>query len=396
MADMTDITALSIERRFVRARNAAPAATAAWITLTAIALVVVGGVADPTSLIGGTAALFYVGPGLVVLGRRNWHVVGWLLLLTGLALAATFAGAPIYLAGYARWADPAWYAWVFDNWTYAAAFACVVALITMFPDGLRGRPTGLRLLGKTTLTASGVMVVLAMLIRQVGGESVPDLLPNPTGLGFLPQSIGDVVAAIAIVLVAVSLLGFWLRHRHTTGVERAQYRWVGYSFALVITGLVTGLVAGIWLDPASGVQWLLVLAAFYLVPVAFSLAILRFGLYEIDRIVSRTVTYGVVAPVVAVVYAVPVVALPRLLGESNDLVIAGSTLAAAAVFNPARRRIQRVVDHRFNRSRFDAEHQLEVFGSTLRADVDLGSIERDLYEVMTTTIAPERMAMWIR
>ena len=396
MAGVTNITALSSKRRFVRARNAAPAATAAWITLTATALVVVGGVADPTSLIGGTAALFYVGPGLVVLGRRKWHVVGWLLLATGLAFAATFAGAPIYLAGYARWADPAWYAWVFDNWTYAAAFACVVALITMFPDGLRGRPTGLRLMGKTTLTASGVIVVLAMLIRQVGGESVPDLLPNPTGLGFLPQSIGDVVAGIAVVLVAVSLLGFWLSYRRTTGVERAQYRWVGYSFALVITGLVTGLVAGIWVDPASGVQWLLVLAAFYLVPVAFSLAILRFGLYEIDRIVSRTVTYGVVGLVVAVVYAVPVVALPRLLGESNDLVIAGSTLAAAAVFNPARRRIQRIVDHRFNRARFDAEHQLEVFAADIATTTELTTIMHRVQALITSTVAPEKVGTWIR
>jgi hypothetical protein len=317
-------------------------------------------------------------------------------MLTGLAFAATFTGTPIYLAGYARWVDPAWFAWIFDNWAYAAAFACVVALITLFPDGLRGRSGGLKMMGRATLIASGMMVVPAMLIRRVGGESISELLPNPTGLGILPQSIGDVVAAVALLLIAVSLLGFWLRYRHTTGAERAQYRWVGFSFATVIAGMIAGLVAGIWLDPASGVQWIMALTGFYLVPVAFSFAILRYGLYEIDRIVSRTVTYGAVALVVAIVYAVPVIAVPRLLGESNDLVIAGSTLAAAAVFTPARRRIQRIVDHRFNRARFDAEHLLDLIERQLRAETDLQTIALQVRDLIDSTVAPDRVGLWIR
>lgn len=345
------------------------------IAITTMLLVVSGGLADPISLIASPAALVYVIPGPIVLARRSWHVIGWLLLLTGWTLAAQFASEAIYTSGSLSWLDQAWSAWIIDDWLFMAFFASVVALITAFPEGLRDRSPRHRLSGRITVGLSIGALAAAMLTRQVGGGTVPETFPNPTGLGFLPTSINDVLAPIAALLIATALFGFWLRYRHTTGAVRAQYRWVGYAFALVIFGTVFGLIASIWIDPASGVQWIPSLASYYLIPVAFSLAILRYGLYEIDRIVSRTVTYASVALVVALVFAIPVVLLPGLLGESNDLVVAGSTLAAAAVFNPARRRIQRLVERRFNRARFDAEHQVEVFGKRLQAETDLDAIE---------------------
>ncbi len=366
------------------------------IASTALVLVAAGGLADPISLVASPAALFYVLPGLVVLTRRDWHPMGWLLVLTGWAFAAQFASEAIYTAGYLSWLDPAWSAWVIDSWLFMTVFGSVVALITTFPEGLRNRSPQQRLFGRITVGLSIGALVAAMLTRRVGGGAVPETFPNPTGLGFLPSSIIGVLAPIAVMLIATALIGFWLRYRRTTGAERAQYRWVGYSFAFVIFGTVAGLIAGIWIDPASGIQWSLSLAGYYLIPVAFSLAILRFGLYEIDRIVSRTVTYAAVALVVAAVYAVPVIALPHLLGESNDLVIAGSTLAAAAVFNPARRRIQRVVDHRFNRARFDAEHQLEVFAAGIATTTDLTTVTHRVEALIAATVAPEKVAAWIR
>ncbi len=379
-----------------RARVVTLTTIAVAIASTALVLVAAGGLADPISLVASPAALFYVVPGLVVLARRDWHVMGWLLVLTGWAFAAQFASGAVYTAGYLSWLDPAWSAWVIDTWLFMTVFGSMVALITMFPEGLRGRPPRQRLFGRITIGLSIGALVAAMLTRQVGGGVVSETFPNPTGLGFLPPSTLDMLVPIVVMLIAAALVGLWLRYRKTTGAVRAQYRWVGYSFAFVIFGTVAGLIASIWIDPASGVQWMLSLAGYYLIPVAFSLAILRFGLYEIDRIVSRTVTYGAVALVVTFVYAVPVLALPRLIGESNDLVIAGSTLAAAAVFNPARRRIKRVVDHRFNRAGYNAEHQLEVFASDIAATTELTTITIRVQAVIASTVAPEKAGTWIR
>ncbi len=368
---------------------------AAIITALAVTLVVAGGVAAPDTLVIGLAALFYVGPGLAVLIRRDWHPIGWLLLLTGTVFATQIGLSNAYPEGLASPLPPSWVAWLIEGWLVYAVIAGVVALIVMFPEGLRERPQRQRLTARTTIALAVAMVAAGMLTVDVGGGTQFPRLPNPTELGFLPNTTVDVIVPVQALLIAFSIVGFWLRSRHTTAVERAQYRWVGYAFGLVMVGVLLAIFSPL-INPASDLLLLPLLIAIYLVPISFSLAIVRYGLYEIDRIVSRTVTYGAVALVVTLVYAVPVLSLPGLLGESNDVVIAGSTLAAAAVFNPARRRIQRIVDQRFNRSRFDAERQLDLFGSSLRAEVDLGSIERDLRHLVTGTIAPERMALWIR
>ena len=123
---------------------------------------------------------------------------------------------------------------------------------------------------------------------------------------------------------------------------------------------------------------------------------IRHGLYGVDRLVRRTVSYGGVAAVVAAVYVIPVLLLPRILGESNDVVIAASTLAAAAVFNPVRRRIQRAVDHRFDRARYDAEHEVDLFTGRLTDEVALDTVVNDLWGVLQKTVAPSVAAIWLR
>ncbi len=368
---------------------------AAIFTTLAGTLIVAGGVAAPDTLFIGLASLFYVGPSLVVLAKRNWHPIGWLMLSTGTAFAAQIGLSNAYAVGLAAALPPSWVAWLVEGWLVNAVLAGVIALIVMFPEGWRHRPQRQRLIARTTIALALAMVAAAMLTIDVGGGTQFPRLPNPTGLGFLPSPTVDVIVPVEALLIVFSIVGFWLRYRHTTGLERAQYRWVGYAFGLVMVGLLLAIFSPL-IDPASDLLLLPMLIAIYLVPISFSVAIVRHGLYEIDRIVSRTVAYGAVALVVGLVYAVPVLSLPGLLGESNDVVIAASTLAAAAVFNPARLRIQRIVDQRFNRARFDAERQLDLFGSTLRSDVDLGSIERDLRDLVEGTIAPERIALWIR
>jgi hypothetical protein len=142
--------------------------------------------------------------------------------------------------------------------------------------------------------------------------------------------------------------------------------------------------------------WLLAILGYLLVPASFMVAILRSRLYDIDRIVSRTVSYTILALTVAAVYAAPVMFSPRLLGESNDLVVAGSTLAAAAAFNPVRSRIQRLVDRRFNRARFDAQREVELLTAHLGSVVTVAAVTDSFRGAIVRTVQPSRATLWLR
>ena len=131
-------------------------------------------------------------------------------------------------------------------------------------------------------------------------------------------------------------------------------------------------------------------------PLATGAAILRYRLYDLDRIVSRTVAYGLVTVLLAGVYAVVVLALGQLLGRDSSLVVAGATLAVAALFQPARRRVQGVVDRRFNRRRYDAARTIQGFSGRLREQVDLDSLSAELLAVTDQTMQPSTVSLWLR
>jgi hypothetical protein len=171
---------------------------------------------------------------------------------------------------------------------------------------------------------------------------------------------------------------------------------VVWAFLFEVAALTLAIVVSAVTGNAQHPLWLLAVLGYLLVPVSFMVAILKYRLYDIDRVVSRTVAYALVALTVALVYALPVVFLPRLLGESNDLIVAGSTLAAAALFNPVRRHIQRTVDRRFNRAWYDAERQVELFADRLRAQTDPAAIQYHLNHLIAETIAPDRTAVWVK
>lgn len=185
------------------------------------------------------------------------------------------------------------------------------------------------------------------------------------------------------------------------GVTRRQ-------LALPVLVAVVGAAGTTISDLVTDSQWAVVLWMSVMtvgVPVAIAVAILRYRLFEIDRIVSRTVTYVLVASVIVAVYAIPVVMLPRFLGGTNeagipqqapDLVIAAATLSAAAVFNPVRRRIQKIVDLRFNRSRYDADREVEILTAELRSTVNVDGVADALTGAITRTVQPGQVALWVR
>jgi hypothetical protein len=368
-----------------------------WITLvTVIAVTAIATAAvlltdsgpDVVSLI---LPLPYLASGLVVMAKRPWHVVGWLLMLVGLGLSLTTGPGPSSAI------DPPWYpwmAWVFEGWGGYFGFLAVVALIVVFPDGLNVRSNGDRRLGWTLIGTMGGLVVLAALSSPVGGGDSPTGFAeyaNPLGVELVPKAVvdGGYLAAFAVIVIAV--VWMWVRQRAEHGVARRRYTLVLFSFALLIAALIFGVAlsgtVGDW-------AWIFALLGWFWLPVAFAIAVLRHGLYGLDRIVSRTVTYGLVAAVVAVIYIVPVLTLPVVFGD-NAVVVAVATLLAAMAFNPVRRRVQRAVDERFDRARYEADREVEAFAQRLRGQAELDVVLADLSDVVQRTLHPLATAVWI-
>jgi len=184
------------------------------------------------------------------------------------------------------------------------------------------------------------------------------------------------------------------RFRRARGVERQQLRWLALAAALTGVGAAV-VVVGM----AMGATAVLLFAAgvcLALLPLATGAAIVRYRLYDLDRIISRTVAYGLLTVLLGLGYAAVVLGLGRLLPGGSSLVVAAATLAVAAVFQPLRRRVQQAVDRRFNRRRHDAGRIIEAFGARLRDQVDLDTLTAEVLAVVDQTMAPTRASLWLR
>jgi hypothetical protein len=177
-------------------------------------------------------------------------------------------------------------------------------------------------------------------------------------------------------------------------VERQQLRWVAWAAALAVLGAVVAL-GGVAVGATAVVTWT-ISACFAVLPLAIGAAILRYRLYDLDRIISRTLAYGLLTLLLAGGYAVVVLGLGQLLGRDSSLVVAAATLAVAAVFQPARRRIQQAVDRRFNRRRYDAAQTIQAFSARLREEVDLDTLTAELVAVVEQTMQPTQASLWLR
>ena len=347
------------------------------------------------------AAPWYLVPGAIVVLRRDGHMIGWLLVASGL-LSAIMLSVEVAGAGTA-WMAMAWRVWVIE-WIGSANWTVTLALVVLFPDGLSERSRRQRHVGWATLATAAFATVAALFLTEVGDESMYGVHPNPTGLGFVPSAVSDVLITPIIVGGLSSVIGLWRRARRVTGAQRRQYTLVLFAFAVVIAGLVFALTSLVVLGDAAGdsgpqLIWLPVIIGWFLIPTAFTIAILRHRLYDIDRIISRTVSYVLLSGVLVSVYVAGVLLLSRVLapvGAGSDLAVAVGTLAAAAVFQPARRRIQGAVDRRFNRRRYDAARTIDAFGARLRHNVDLDSLGSELVEVVARTTEPAGVSLWLR
>jgi hypothetical protein len=338
--------------------------------------------------------------GAVLASRRPDHPVGWLLVALGLALAVNTLGqvyvrygvvarpgalpAAAYLAGPSLGLQIVW-----------LSLAGFVLLLT--PTG--SLPTARwRWWARVSAVAPLVVLVAFALDPAPLAPEHPEVA-NPLAIGGLPTPVLIVlaVAAGAVVLAGLPVAGWSLvaRYRRARGVERLQLRWLALA-AVLASALLVAAVLVAFLLAEDVVVLAAVSTAVALLPLATGAAVLRYRLYDIDRIVSRTVAYGLVTVLLGLGYAAVVLGLGRLLPEGSSLAVAGATLAVAAVFQPLRRRVQRAVDRRFNRRRYDAARTIQAFSARLRDELDLGALEAELLAVVEEAMQPARASLWLR
>jgi hypothetical protein len=225
--------------------------------------------------------------------------------------------------------------------------------------------------------------------------------PNPVGVTgpagdiFKIMAFGGMLLIAATGLAAVLSLAF--RYRRAGTAERAQLKWLVYAGVLIVAALLVSAVATRIMGPghaATNLQNAMTSGAIALVPVAIGIAVLRYRLYDIDRVVSRTVAYAIVTGLLVGVYAGLVLLATQVPGVRTPVAVAASTLAAAALFNPVRRRVQKAVDRRFNRARYDADQTVAAFAARLKDAVDLDSVRDDLANVVHQALEPAHVSLW--
>jgi hypothetical protein len=337
----------------------------------------------------------FMGVGALIVANRPGNAIGWVFSAIAL-LAVTGALAEEY-AGYAVRTRPGvlpggvlagWYAgWA---WYPTVALALVFTPL-LFPDGRPPSPPW-RLVAWLTGAGTALFIALAAVQPTIELED-GHVVDNPIGVAGAvdpEDSLLNIALGLLVVAAVVSLV---VRFRRSRGDERLQLKWFTYAGALLPVVMLGDLLP----DEVSNV---LFAAAISFLPVAAGIAILRYRLYDIDRLINRTLVYGLVTVLLAVVYAGLVLVGGQLSGGVADgtpsWAVAGATLAVAALFQPARRRVQRLVDRRFNRARYDAARTVEGFSGRLRDQVDLDTLAAELLAVVDQTMQPTRASLWLR
>jgi hypothetical protein len=238
------------------------------------------------------------------------------------------------------------------------------------------------------------LTVLGML-RPSLFVSDEQTIANPIGVAGVDietAPLSTILSGLALCLLAAAVVSLVVRFRRSRGVERQQLKWFAYAGALVLLIPLIGFVV----PSLANAAFVLVIA----LPIAVGIAILRHRLYDIDRLINRTLVYGLLSAILGALYAGVVLVLGQLFGgvggDPPSWAVAGATLAVAALFQPARRRIQVTVDQRFNRRKYDAARTVEVFSVRLRDELDLEALSAELLTVVDRTMQPTQASLWLR
>ncbi|MGH2788257.1 MAG: hypothetical protein ACRDJV_10150 [Actinomycetota bacterium] len=340
---------------------------------------------------------FFVIVGALVAWKRPFNRVGWLMLayvvlrsVVGITVAYGERGVLIDPGSLPGASAVVWFA----TWLWSASLVLIPLVLLYFPNGRLPSPRW------RWVIWCCVLPVMLFVSAAIGWAGVPaqELLtsfdegtPGPDWSGALTN--GGV--AVLLGLGLCSVVSLFIRYRRSSHEERLQLKWVLFAAGLL-------LADSIWESFLPGPDYLQAAVgalAFAAIPAAIGVAILKYRLYEIDRIINRALVYGLLTATLGIGYLVIVVALQRVLDpftQANEIAIAGSTLLVAALFQPVRSRIQNFIDRRFYRSRYDATRTLEGFSTRLREGVDLEVLTADLTAVVGRTMGPAHISVWLR
>jgi hypothetical protein len=375
--------------------------------LAIVGIVIAVGIVSMTNPMGpaGFLSVPYAITGGVVVTRRPQTSIGWLLL--GLALSFALIAVPVtgtpgeFTDGTIKLSD-ALFA-VIHSGLPTTNFLLFAVLMLVFPSGRLpggrwGRPVAL------AVGTGLVFATAAYFLPEIGGSSSGAWVRNPAAL--LPTLwIWQVVTPGTVVVPAMLLtlggaVSMVVRARRATGTERQQLRWIAAAFAVLILAVGSGYILSILVPGTeNGLAWIPAVAAFPTVPVAIGIAVLRYRLFEIDRIISRTIGYAVVTAVLAAVFlGINLILQTWVAGATggSTIAVAVTTLVVAALFQPLRRVTQAPIDRRFNRSRVDADRTLAAFGERVRDEVELTRLSGVVVDAAGEAVHPNWAGLWLR
>ncbi len=404
---------MNTERPLSTAVAARPGAIRPLGTLGRIAIVIpalVGAVIAAPSGFGLFWFIPYAGVGAFLVVRRPGMSIGWILLALawGFALVtlSVDATAGQFIDGSLGPVDAI--IAVVSAAAGAAAFFLFALLSIVFPSGrLPGGRWGVaaRLGLGVALFFVAAGAVMPTITVSLWGSASSMTVPNPAAVlpdlpiwgAVTPDTVMLPVAGL-MVAAAVSLV---VRYRRAAGIERQQYRWLSAALAFVVLAVVGGYIVGTLIPEIGdqGLQWLVAIVAFPCVPIAIGFAVLRYRLYDIDRIISRTISYAVVTAALVTVFAATILLFQAVLEPltgGNTLAVAGSTLVVAALFAPVRSIVQRAVDRRFNRARYDAELTVAALARSLRDETNLTAIHDEVIRAVYGSLQPVGLGLWVR
>jgi hypothetical protein len=344
--------------------------------------------------------------GFVVAWRRPRNSLGWCLVGMAVAGALSEDGSFYAVADYrlrpgtlplgwvAMLAQPGW----------AIAIALIGLALLLFPDGKLPFPRMrwvllLYVAWGLVWMGGAYAITLAVIARHdirvdSGGNllALGDSASSPAWWNVV-QNVGLVALGLSALL---SLAGQVVSYRRSAGDRRQQLKWLLGGFSVGLAGVLLAITLGHGPAALGVVARAAAILAVFAVPVSMGVAILKYRLYDIDRIISRTLAYAIVTGLLVGIYAGLVLLATGVLGLHSTVAVAAATLAAAALFNPLRRRVQRIVDRRFNRARYDAEQTVAAFAAQLKDAVDLDSVRDELAAVVQKVLEPAHVSVWIR
>jgi hypothetical protein len=400
---MLTVMTLATPRRSVPRRLAIVLAVPSLLlTLVGIPLQVAISGFGPGSILFIAVFAFIVlelaGFGGYVAYRVPTNAVGWLLVTAGLSSALAFYGGTwaqlLHLSGGEPGPIAVVGAWLGGTWLFGPTLGgLAVFLLLLFPTGRLLSP---RWRIVVVLACIGLLLSAVSMAVVPGPLNSTPWIENPFGIesGLVDVAM-TVGSAMAVPVALAALASFVLRFRRAHDVERQQLKWFGFVASITVVLL---LISVVQTGPVSDAAWIGTMITLTALPAAIAIAILRYRLWEIDRIVSRTIAYTLITVFLGSLFAVLVIGLQAVLPqgvENNGLVVAGTTLFLAALFQPLRRAVQGRVDRRFNRARVDADRAAQAFAAHVRDDVDIASVVGEAERLIRDSLAPSSVHTWI-